>query len=132
MPERTPRNHPVLDDRIKSRSDLPWKTPPNCRLWSSSRQQSRFWLECHGQVSCTSGRGDHGRVGSELLAALPVDLTFVDAEDRVCYFTPGKDRIFDRSVAMLGRKVENCHPPKSVHFVRQIVADFRFILGKRT
>jgi len=60
-----------------------------------------------------------------LLAALPVDLTFVDADDRVCYFTPGRDRIFDRSVAILGRKVENCHPPKSVHFVRQIIADFR-------
>ncbi len=64
----------------------------------------------------------------ELIAtfsALPFDLTFVDAEDTVRYFSPGKDRIFDRSRAILGRKVQYCHPPKSVHIVNQIVKDFK-------
>ncbi|RMD88655.1 MAG: DUF438 domain-containing protein [Calditrichaeota bacterium] len=56
---------------------------------------------------------------------LPVDLTFVDAEDTVRYFSPGKERIFDRSRAILGRKVQYCHPPKSVHIVNQILKDFK-------
>lgn len=64
----------------------------------------------------------------ELIAAfstLPFDMTFVDKDDTVRYFTPGKERIFDRSRAILGRKVQYCHPPKSVHIVNQIVRDFK-------
>lgn len=64
----------------------------------------------------------------ELIATfstLPFDLTFVDKDDTVRYFTPGKERIFDRSRAILGRKVQYCHPPKSVHIVNQIVKDFK-------
>ncbi len=60
-----------------------------------------------------------------LFGALPVDLTFVDAEDRVRYFSEGPDRIFARSKAILGRKVQHCHPPKSVHIVEQILDDFK-------
>jgi DUF438 domain-containing protein len=61
---------------------------------------------------------------SGLLGALPVDLTFVDADDRVRYFSEGLDRVFERSKAILGRKVHHCHPPKSVHMVEEILARF--------
>ncbi len=64
----------------------------------------------------------------ELLAVfstLPVDLTFVDRDDTVRYFSPGKERIFDRNRAILGRKVQYCHPPKSVHTVNRILKDFK-------
>lgn len=64
-----------------------------------------------------------------LLGVLPLDLTFVDADDRVRYFSEGPERIFTRSKAILGRKVQHCHPPGSVHVVEQIVSDFRS--GKR-
>jgi DUF438 domain-containing protein len=57
--------------------------------------------------------------------SMPFDLTFVDKDDTVRYFSPGKDRIFDRTRAILGRKVQYCHPPKSVHIVNQIIADFK-------
>lgn len=60
-----------------------------------------------------------------LLNALPVDLTFVDRDDRVAYFSQGKHRIFDRNRAILGRDVRLCHPPSSVHIVDRIVGDFR-------
>ncbi len=60
-----------------------------------------------------------------LFGALPLDITFVDADDRVRYFSEGADRIFARSKAILGRKVQHCHPPKSVHIVEQIVDDFK-------
>ncbi len=60
-----------------------------------------------------------------IFAALPVDLTFVDANDRVRYFSEGADRVFERSKAILGRMVHHCHPPKSVHMVEEIVSAFR-------
>ncbi len=58
-------------------------------------------------------------------SARPRDLTFVDADDRVRFFSEGKDRIFVRSRTILGRKVQNCHPPGSLHVVEKILADFR-------
>jgi hypothetical protein len=60
-----------------------------------------------------------------LLSTLPVDITFVDADDRVAFFSEGRDRIFARTGAIIGRKVQHCHPPKSVHVVEQIVSDLR-------
>jgi DUF438 domain-containing protein len=60
-----------------------------------------------------------------ILDALPLDATFVDAEDRVRYFTGGKDRVFARSRAVLGRRVQHCHPPSSVDTVDRILAGFR-------
>ncbi|MCC6587570.1 MAG: DUF438 domain-containing protein [Bryobacterales bacterium] len=60
-----------------------------------------------------------------IFSTLPVDLTFVDADDRVAFFSEGPDRIFARSRAILGRKVQNCHPPKSVETVERILEDFR-------
>lgn len=64
-----------------------------------------------------------------LLTHLPVDVTFVDENDEVRYFSQGKDRIFDRSPAIIGRPVTKCHPPQSVHKVQVILDDFR--AGKR-
>lgn len=56
---------------------------------------------------------------------LPVDMTFVDENNKVRYFTRPKDRIFPRSPAVIGRNVSNCHPPESVHIVEEIVESFR-------
>lgn len=60
-----------------------------------------------------------------LFEALPVDLTFVDHEDKVRFYSEGKNRIFPRTTSVLGREVINCHPPKSMHVVQQILDDFR-------
>jgi len=65
---------------------------------------------------------------AELLAILntiPFDITFVDQDDYVRYFSQGQERIFARNRAILGRKVQLCHPPSSVHTVQQILDDFR-------
>lgn len=64
-----------------------------------------------------------------MLTHLPIDVTFVDENDRVRYFSQGKERIFDRSAAIIGREVTKCHPPQSVHRVEAILDDFRS--GKR-
>ena len=62
---------------------------------------------------------------NSILNTLPLDMTFVGADDRVKYFTQGKERIFDRPLTIIGREVKNCHPPKSVHIVEQIVEDLK-------
>jgi DUF438 domain-containing protein len=60
-----------------------------------------------------------------ILNTLPLDLTFVDRNDKVKHFTQGRERIFDRNRAILGRDVRLCHPPSSVHIVEQILEDFK-------
>ncbi|NLC37828.1 MAG: DUF438 domain-containing protein, partial [Clostridia bacterium] len=60
-----------------------------------------------------------------ILNHLPVDITFVDKDNIVRYFSQGKERIFARTKAIIGRKVENCHPPASVHVVEKLIADFK-------
>lgn len=65
-----------------------------------------------------------------LLNTLPIDITFVDKDDKVKFFTQGNHRIFDRNRAILGRDVRMCHPPHSMHIVDQILNDFKS--GKET
>jgi len=60
-----------------------------------------------------------------LLTHLPVDVTFVDENDEVRFFSNGPERIFERARAVIGRKVQFCHPPNSMGIVEQILQDFR-------
>ncbi|MFH1646427.1 MAG: DUF438 domain-containing protein [Chloroflexota bacterium] len=60
-----------------------------------------------------------------LLNTLPIDITFVDSEDKVRYFSEGKDRIFSRTKSVIGRQVQNCHPPQSLDVVEKILASFK-------
>jgi len=89
-----------------------------------------------GVTPAPAGKADAGKINlpsgsfsvDELIAILntiPFDLTFVDKDDTVRYFTQGKERIFARNRAILGRKVQRCHPPSSVHVVEQILSDFK-------
>jgi PAS domain S-box-containing protein len=92
------------------------------------------------EVKTASEGGEEGMVALEtgnmtpeemqaLFNSLPVDITFVDKDDKVRFFSEGKDRIFVRTRSVIGRKVQNCHPQKSVHVVNEILEDFRN--GKR-
>ena len=72
---------------------------------------------------------DTGMLSAEtinlMLTHLPVDLTFVNENDEVAYYSQGKERIFARSPGIIGRKVQKCHPPKSVHIVDKILAKMK-------
>lgn len=59
-----------------------------------------------------------------IFEALPVDVTFIDKDDRVRFFSPG-ERIFTRTPSVLGRPVQLCHPPKSVYVVNKILKAFK-------
>lgn len=60
-----------------------------------------------------------------ILNTLPVDITFVDKNEKVKYFSQGTERIFQRNRAILNRDVKMCHPPSSVGIVEKILDDFR-------
>ncbi len=60
-----------------------------------------------------------------LLKFLPVDITYVDENDKVIFYNRGEDRVFKRSKGIIGREVRFCHPPKSVDQVLRIVDEFR-------
>ena len=60
-----------------------------------------------------------------ILTHLPVDVSFVDAEDTVRYYSATKERTFARTPAVIGRKVQNCHPGKSVRMVEAILKAFK-------
>ncbi len=60
-----------------------------------------------------------------LLNSLPVDITLVDEHNKVQYFSSPEKRIFPRSKAVIGRDVNNCHPPESVHIVEALIEDLR-------
>ena len=60
-----------------------------------------------------------------LLTHLPVDISFVNEQDEVVYYSATPDRLFPRSPGVIGRRVQNCHPPKSVDMVEKILSAFK-------
>lgn len=60
-----------------------------------------------------------------LFVTLPVDITFVDKNDKVKFFSHSPNRVFERNRSIIGRDVRMCHPPHSVHIVEQIISDFK-------
>ena len=77
-----------------------------------------------GKIQLPSGSFNVDEL-TAILNTIPFDMTFVDKDDRVKYFTQGRERIFARSRAILGRNVRQCHPPSSVHVIEKILDDFK-------
>lgn len=111
-----------------------WITPSN--LWDAQLVKALQSKSTGAQPSATVQTKkteninlSQGKMSAEqidlLLKNLPIDITFVDENDKVCYYSDTKDRIFPRSPAIIGRDVQNCHPPKSVHIVNDIVKNFK-------
>jgi len=75
-------------------------------------------------VKFDAGELTHAEINA-ILNTVPFDMTFIDKEGKVKYFTQGKERIFDRPITILGRHVNMCHPPQSVHIVEKIVNSFK-------
>jgi DUF438 domain-containing protein len=78
----------------------------------------------HSKIKLPTGIFNLNELNS-VFNTMPFDLTFVDKDDNVKFFSHGSDRIFQRSNAILGRKVQYCHPPSSVHIVEKILSDFK-------
>ena len=89
-----------------------------------------------GSTTVTGDREEAGQIpldvgsltGKQLnmmLKVLPLDISYVDENDRVLYYSQGKERMFPRSPGIIGRTVQNCHPPRSAHIVQKIIDSFR-------
>jgi DUF438 domain-containing protein len=78
----------------------------------------------HATIAMPTGDLDLNQL-TGLFSVLPVDVTFVDANDIVRWFSDNGERIFPRTRAVIGRAVVNCHPPKSMDKVQKILDDFR-------
>jgi hypothetical protein len=101
-------------------------TPSYIVAEEKAKEEAEVPLE--GTIAFETGNLTPEEIES-MLNNLPVEVTFVDAEDTVRYFNKGEERIFPRTKAVIGRKVQQCHPPKSIHIVNQVIDDLR--KGKR-
>jgi len=95
-------------------------------LKNRNASQSR---NIEGYINLDSGRFTVEELEA-LFEALPIEVTFINKDDTVQFFNRGDKRVFVRTKAVLGRSVQNCHPPKSVHIVNKILEDFKS--GKRS
>ena len=97
--------------------------------WEPARVEPEEQAKREGEPEDNIVRFDAGVMTHEeinaLLNTLPLDITFVGKDDTVRYFTQGKERIFARPKTIIGRHVQNCHPPASVHIVEKIVEDLK-------
>ena len=109
-----------------------WITPSN--LWDAQLAEGKQPLISLSQVEVKTPATSNFQLSQGaltpaqinlMLKNLPVDITYVDENDRVCYYSDTTHRIFPRSPAIIGRAVQNCHPPKSVHIVNDILQSFR-------
>ncbi|MGA1868551.1 MAG: PAS domain-containing protein [bacterium] len=60
-----------------------------------------------------------------IMNSLPFEITYIDQDDRIIYFNKEGRRIFSRPQAIIGRKVQQCHPQKTIHLVNQVINDLR-------
>ncbi|MGQ9706324.1 MAG: DUF438 domain-containing protein [bacterium] len=88
------------------------------------RQEKSIRREEEGMINLETGNLTIEEVEA-IFNSMPVDITFVDSEDTVRYFSQTKERIFTRTKAVIGRKVQQCHPQKSLHIVNRIIDDFK-------
>ena len=99
--------------------------------WKPTREDIEEKNAQKGEVPSNDGyvKFDAGillpREINAIFNTLPIDITFVDREGAVKYFSQGEERIFPRPKTIIGRKVQNCHPPASVHIVEKIVEDLK-------
>ncbi|MEC9488622.1 MAG: DUF438 domain-containing protein [Halanaerobium sp.] len=99
--------------------------PVEADVWEPKQARQETFAETGPPlIDLDVGRLSATQINS-LLKHLPLDITFVDKDDEVRYFSQTEERIFTRTKSIIGRKVQNCHPPASVHIVEKIVSDFK-------
>jgi hypothetical protein len=102
-----------------------WGLAPERPWHSTGTGAPAEYLARHaGSVSLDTGSLTTEQINL-MLTHLPVDLSFVNENDEVLYYSATPERIFPRSPGVIGRRVQNCHPPKSVDTVERILAEFK-------
>ncbi|MEZ7954076.1 MAG: DUF438 domain-containing protein [Bacteroidales bacterium] len=91
---------------------------------SDNKQVKGVEFTTGGPIRLSSGSFDLKEMEA-LFVTLPIDITYVDANDKVKFFSHSPNRVFERNRSIIGRDVRLCHPPGSVHIVEQILTDFK-------
>ncbi len=117
------------DEWVKVRSGedeigFSWITPEPAWRPAAGSYQQELLSEKVGSLNLDTGQLTAEQVNL-ILTHLPVDLSFVNENDEVVYYSATPERIFPRSPGVIGRKVQNCHPPKSVDMVEKILSSFK-------
>lgn len=99
-------------------------TPKPATITGEEFEELTTRPEVVDQVSFPSGSLSKEELKA-IFNSLPVDITFVGADDTVRFFSESKERIFVRTKAIIGREVQKCHPQKSIHVVEGILEDFK-------
>lgn len=99
----------------------PWKDDFSEQKILKDNEKNNYDSLCYNSET---GKLTFGQLEG-ILSVLPVDLSFVDENDKLVFFTKTKERIFPRSPSAIGREVKNCHPPKSYHAVEKILDEFK-------
>jgi DUF438 domain-containing protein len=103
-------------------------TPPHLKATPQAEEAERRKIET-ATMSEDTLQFDTGSLSKDeiegILDSLPIDISFIDVNDAVKYFNKAEKRIFVRTKAVIGRKVQLCHPQKSVHIVNKIVEAFK-------
>lgn len=99
-------------------------TPEPARITTKKKERPTRKPRGEGMVAFETGTLSNEQIEA-IFDTLPVEVTFIDKDDIVRYFSQPKDKIFLRTKAVLGTKVQQCHPQKSVHLVNQILEDFK-------
>ena len=102
-----------------------WKRSLDLSFYASTKANNKVEQELSKSIITTPTGSFTSKELIAVLNTLPFDITFVDKDNRVKYFSEGPERMFTRTKAAIGRNVSNCHPPASVHIVEGIVEDLR-------
>lgn len=97
---------------------------PTATVPDAAAAEGSAGLAADGQIRLETGSLSLVQLEA-ILTVLPVELTFVDADDHVAWFSNQQERLFVRTRAAIGREVQQCHPQKSLHLVEQILREFR-------
>ncbi|MDO5715729.1 MAG: DUF438 domain-containing protein [Tissierellia bacterium] len=103
--------------------DIEGASPSDAVAWLKDEDES-VEITDQGKIKLPSGFFE-GKELEMLLNTLPSDITFVGADGKVHYFSEGKERVFPRTRTIIGRKVEDCHPPKSLDAVERLIEAFK-------
>lgn len=96
-------------------------TPPE---WTGTMDKGEDRPVHMGQLKLNTGVLSQLQL-DRMLLSMPFEFSFVDENDEVRYYSGHAERVFPRSPAVIGRKVQNCHPPHSVHMVNAILEAFK-------
>lgn len=104
--------------------EFPFIEKPNQEIAKSTAGEPAPDIEAGYQFKTETGSLNFEEM-LMIFNTMPVDITLVDENNKVRFYSDSRDRIFPRSPAVIGRNVEKCHPPASVHVVNEIVDAFR-------